>query len=163
MSRGRHRLAGGLLVLIASLVGACMRYPPLIPLEPSASELTPYASGCWIFPRPPRVLSWLPSGTHVRFDSVRVRPLFRADTSRTLFQVRLFADTGELRAPRFSRWGVESGEHGLWATFSSGFSGVSLRMELHGDTLRGRAGSYSDVEPFRGFWHSVRAVRTTCP
>lgn len=84
-----------------------------------------------------------------------------ADTFR-LNTLRLAVDTPLSARDRFGRWGLIAGSDQVFASWGDGFTGLSLRLTLEMDTLRGRAARTTDVPTLpSGF--VVKAARVTCP
>ena len=76
--------------------------------------------------------------------------------------LRLAVDTPLSARDRFGRWGLIAGADQIFASWGDGFTGLSLRLTLDTDTLRGRASRTTDFPTLpSGF--VVKAARVSCP
>jgi len=128
--------------------------PPLVNPREAPSAVAALA-GCWSFTGRSTHESHMPQGLVVRLHQAP------ADTFK-LNTLRLTVDTPLSARDRFGRWGLIAHSEQIFASWGDGLTGLSLKLTVEGDTLRGRAARTTDFPTFpSGF--SVIGARVPCP
>jgi hypothetical protein len=147
-------ILGAFLLAVICLLGCGEPdWPPLARPSVVPRRVDQYR-GCWQFSS--SLDEYLPSGLTVRFDTSL------AHAKDSVFLRLVVQDSSLDKRIRLSGWALAKDTTQLAVFWGNGFSGLTLRLTVRNDTLRGRAYRFVDVPALRSSF-PVTATRVSCP